>query len=395
MPEPGAAAEATGPVRRAVRESLLRVGVLKEHANSVPPSLYGAGRKDILMRCIGGALDYVVPVTLVGRADAERVRLAAVPNRRKMLLIDRRIVAKDENVCQLTLAAPDGIKLGQWHAGAHIDLYLPSGRVRQYSLCGDPRREREYRIAIRRIPDGNGGSVEAHSLKVGDLVEVSRPRNAFMMPLPGSASLKKKLCFIAGGIGITPILPMVRLASRLGLDWSMLYTGRHRDSLPFLDEVLAFGPGARVRTDDEHGLPCPQDLLAGVDGDTAVYACGPPPMIETIRRGIGADSSVELHFERFSPPPVVNGVAFEAVLARSGETVQVGANESPLAAIRRVKPNVGYSCQQGFCGTCVQRVVEGEVDHREHTLTEHQREQGHMLVCVSRSKDGGRLVFDL
>ena len=385
--------ERIGPVRKAVRDSLIRTGVLKTHAEDVPLGLYGTERKDLLMRFIGGALDYIAPLALLGNADEELLKLVATPNRKVMLVVDRRIVAEDDNVCQLTLAAPDGTKLRPWHAGAHIDIFLPSGRVRQYSLCGDPRREREYRIAVRRIPDGGGGSIEAHTLRVGDLVEISQPRNAFMMPLPGSASAKKKLRFVAGGIGITPILPMARLADRLCLDWSMLYTGRHKDSLPFLDEVTAFGPRAQVRTDAEHGLPSPADLLDGVDGDTAVYACGPPPMIETIRRGLGHD--VELHFERFSPPPVVNGVAFEAVLARSGEVVEVGATESALSAIRRVKPNVGYSCQQGFCGTCAQRVVDGEVDHRDSTLTEQQREQGQMLTCVSRSKDGGRLTFDL
>lgn len=387
--------EEVGPVRRRVRNALAQAGILKTSAQEVPPTLYTQDRKDRGLRVVGAMIDYVGPSLVRGVFQDGEPELEENSGRRVLRLIDRQIVARDDNVCQLTLAAADNAKLTPWHAGAHIDLHLPSGRVRQYSLCGDPRREREYRIGVRRIPDGGGGSIEAHSLEVGQFVEVSQPRNAFMMPLPGSSSAKKKLRFIAGGIGITPILPMVRLADRLDLDWSMLYTGRHRDSLPFLDEVAAFGPRAKVRTDDEHGLPVPADLLDGVDGDTVVYVCGPPPMIETIRRGVGTDPSVELHYERFSPPPVVNGSAFEAVLARSGEVVQVGAAESVLTALRRVKPNVGYSCQQGFCGTCAQRVVGGEVDHRDTTLTDRQREDGQMLVCVSRSKDGERLVLDL
>ena len=313
-----------------------------------------------------------------------------------MLVVDRRRVAQDADVVQLTLAAPDGTRLPEWHAGAHIDLHLPSGRTRQYSLCGDARHEREYRIAVRRIPGGGGGSVEVHGLVSGQIVEISEPRNAFMMPLPGSGSRAKKLRFIAGGIGITPILPMARLAERVAVPWSMCYTGRHRDSLPFVDELLVFGDKVRVRTDDEHGLPTAAELLDGVDGRTAVYACGPPPMIEAVRGNLPLDWGAELHVERFSPLPVVDGTPFELKLAHRAEVVEVGADQSTLAALRAARPNVSYSCQQGFCGTCVQRVLTGEVEHRDHTLTDRQRQLGQMLVCVSRAKsEGGRLVLDL
>ena len=306
------------------------------------------------------------------------------------------MVATDADVVQLTLTAADGAKLPGWHAGAHIDLHLRSGRTRQYSLCGDPRQEREYQIAVRLIPEGGGGSVEVHGLAVGQIVEISEPRNAFMMPLPGSGSRTEKLRFIAGGIGITPILPMARLADRLGVPWSLCYTGRHRNSLPFLDELLTFGDQVTVRTDDEHGLPTAAELLDGVDDRTAVYVCGPPPMIEAVRRSVPVDGGTELHVERFSPLPVIDGTPFELELARSGEIVAVGGDQSALAALRAARPNVSYSCQQGFCGTCVQRVLTGEVDHRDSTLTDGQREVGQMLVCVSRAKsEGGRLLLDL
>jgi ferredoxin-NADP reductase len=328
--------------------------------------------------------------------DQELPEMPLAINRKAMVVADRRLVARDADVVQLTLTAPDGTKLREWHAGAHIDLHLPSGRMRQYSLCGDPRQEREYRIAVRRIPRGGGGSVEVHGLAIGQMVEISEPRNAFLMPLPGSGSQAEKLRFIAGGIGITPILPMARLAERLGVPWSLCYTGRHRDSLPFLDELLAFGEKVRVRTDDEHGLPTAAELLDGVDRRTAVYVCGPPPMIEAVRRSIPLAWGTELHVERFSPLPVVDGTPFELELARSGELVEVRGNQSALAALRAARPNVSYSCQQGFCGTCVQRVVAGDVEHRDNTLTDRQRELGQMLVCVSRAKSkGGRLVLDL
>ena len=370
--------------------------LFKPYSGEPPPGLYRSTRPDLLIRFAGMAVPHFMSAVMRLGGDQELPELPVAVNRKAVVVVDRRRVARDEDVVQLTLAAPDGTKLPQWHAGAHIDLHLPSGRMQQYSLCGDPRQEREYRIAVRRIPGGGGGSVEVHGLVVGQIVEISEPRNAFMMPLPGSGSRAEKLRFIAGGIGITPILPMARLAERLGVPWSLCYTGRHRDSLPFLDELLAFGDKVRVRTDDEHGLPTAAELLDGVDRRTAVYVCGPPPMMEAVRRSIPLDWGTELHVERFSPLPVVDGAPFELELACSGEVVRVGGDQSALAALRAARPDVSYSCQQGFCGTCVQRVLTGEVEHRDNTLTDRQREFGQMLVCVSRAKsDGGRLVLDL
>jgi ferredoxin-NADP reductase len=382
-----------GPRRQLTRRVM---SLFKPYSGDPPPGLYREARPDLLIRLAGTALPHFLTVVMRLGGDQELPELPLAVNRKAMLVANRRLVARDDDVVELTLAAPDGSKLREWHAGAHIDLHLPSGRVRQYSLCGDPRDEREYRIAVRQIPGGGGGSVEVHGLGVGQTVEISEPRNAFMMPLPGSGSRTEKLRFLAGGIGITPILPMARLAERLGVPWSLCYTGRHRDSLPFLDELLAFGDKVRVRTDDEHGLPTPAELLKGVDRRTAVYACGPPPMIEAVRRSIPLDGGTELHVERFSPLPVVDGTPFELELACSDEVVGVGGDQSALAALRAARPNVSYSCQQGFCGTCVQRVLTGEVEHRDNTLTDRQRELGQMLVCVSRAKsEGGRLVLDL
>ena len=383
--------------RGGVGELTQRVrGLLKPYAYEPPPGLYRSTRPDLLIRMAGMAVPHFVSVVTRLGGDQELPDLPAAVNRLTMQVKDRRLVATDADVLQFTLAAPEGTKLPEWHAGAHIDLLLPSGRTRQYSLCGDPLQEREYQIAVRRIPDGGGGSVEVHGLMVGQTVEISEPRNAFMMPLPGSGSRAQKLRFVAGGIGITPILPMARLAERLGVPWSMCYTGRHRQSLPFLDELLAFGDKVTVRTDDEHGLPSASELLTGVDERTAVYVCGPPPMISAVRQSIPLDSGTELHIERFSPLPVVDGSPFELELARSAEVVAVGGDQSALAALRAVRPALNYSCQQGFCGTCVQRVLRGEVEHRDTTLTEAQRESGQMLVCISRAtSEGGRLVLDL
>lgn len=303
-------------------------------------------------------------------------------------IVGREVVALDDNVVALTFAAPDGSELTPWYAGAHLDLLLPSGRMREYSLCGDPADRHHYRIATRRIPDGGGGSIEVHDgLAVGDKVGIKGPRNAFPLALPGYGSPARRLRFIAGGIGITPILPMLAAAERLGLDWSMVYTGRSMDSIPFLGELARYGDKVTIRTDDEYGLPAPEDLLGPITSGTSVYCCGPVPMLGAIRIALAGRADVELHFERFSPPPVEDGKPFTVTLASSEAQIPVSATESALAAIRRDLPSVPYSCQQGFCGTCKVRVLEGAVDHRDNILTEPERDAGVMLTCVSRAQN--------
>ena len=310
-------------------------------------------------------------------------------------VVGREVVAHDNNVVALTMAAPDRGELTPWYAGAHLDLLLPSGRMREYSLCGDPADRRHYRIAVRRIPDGGGGSIEVHdTLDVGGSVRIKVPRNAFPLAAPGYGSPAKNLRFIAGGIGITPILPMLGAAQRLGLEWSMVYTGRSVDSLPFLSELAVYGDRVTIRTDDHNGLPSAADLLGPTPTGTAVYCCGPPPMLNSIRTELLGRGDIELHFERFSPPPVEDGRPFTVGLDSSGQQIPVGATESTLAAIRRELPSVPYSCQQGFCGTCKVRVLAGEVDHRDNILTEPEREAGVMLTCVSRAA-GDHLRLDL
>nr|MCH9700871.1 2Fe-2S iron-sulfur cluster binding domain-containing protein [Actinomycetes bacterium] len=248
----------------------------------------------------------------------------------------------------------------------------------------------------RRIPDGGGGSIEIHdALPEGSTVHTHGPRNAFPLTVPGFGSPTRRFRFIAGGIGITPILPMLERARRLRVDWSMVYAGRTRDSLPFLDEVAALGANVEIRTDDTLGLPTPADLLGECADGTAVYACGPAPMLTAIRSALAGRDDVELHFERFAAAPVVDGRPFRATVTSSGETVGVGAEETLLAALRRAGVNAPYSCQQGFCGTCRTRVLAGEVEHRDTLLTEPERAAGMMLTCVSRAAGDCGLTLDL
>ncbi|WP_216897052.1 PDR/VanB family oxidoreductase [Nocardia alni] len=358
-----------------------------------PADLYGKRRSDRAIRVIDAAARARLRwTTLINRYATAG---AADDHRITLQVTQRRVEAHDTDVISLLLTAPDGRVLPSWRPGAHLDLELPSGRLRQYSLCGDPADRHVYRIAVRRIPDGGGGSREVHdALPVGSAVTVRGPRNAFPFVLPGYGSHAARVHFVAGGIGVTPILPMVRMAQRLGVDWSMVYTGRSRDTIPFLDELEALGPRVRVRTDDEFGLPGAADLLAGVGPDTAVYCCGPVPMTAAIAAAVRDMSGVELHSERFSAPPVVAGAAFEVELARTGEVIAIPADRTVLEEVLKVRPDRPYSCRQGFCRTCRVTALSGNVDHRDTVLTEAERADGELLICVSRCA-GERLVLDL
>jgi ferredoxin-NADP reductase len=359
----------------------------------LPPSASGRSRHDPLL---GLAKVIVSGVWGITSSIRKRPRLAERDPTRVLRVVDRRLVAHDENVVALTLAAPDGKQLPPWFPGAHIDIHLPSGRVRQYSLNGDPTVRDSYRIAVRRIPDGGGGSIEVHDgLTVGATVTTGGPRNAFPLSMPGYGSPTRRFRFIAGGIGITPILPMLGQAHRLGVDWSMIYVGRSADSLPFVDEVVQFGDHVAIRTDDVHGMPNVDDLLGDCPEGTAVYACGPAPMLTAIRSRLAGRDNVELHFERFAAPPVVDGKQFSVCIASTGEVVVVGAEETLLSALQQSGVSAPYSCQQGFCGTCRTRVLGGNVDHRDTLLTNPERNAGTMLVCISRAPEGERLTLDL
>ncbi|MEU1278880.1 PDR/VanB family oxidoreductase [Streptomyces sp. NPDC005805] len=313
-----------------------------------------------------------------------------------------------EGVVRLRLEAPG---LPAWEPGAHIDLVLPSGLVRPYSLCGDPAEADVYTVAVRRVEDGRGGSREVHEqLTEGTELEIRGPRNRFpLAPAPG-------YLFVAGGIGITPVLPMVRAVAAAGLPWRLLYCGRSRASMPFLGELTELarsagrpqaggptrpagseGPGGRllVVPEDEDGLPDLAAFLAGTAPGTAVHTCGPAPLMAAVGDLLPAGCTLRL--ERFAAGAATAaadpGTAFEVELRRTGAVVPVAAGQSVLAAVRERLPDVLYSCEQGFCGTCRQRVLDGEVDHRDELLGEEERKDA-MLLCVSRCH-GKRLVLDL
>ncbi|WP_320775415.1 PDR/VanB family oxidoreductase [Streptomyces sp. CRN 30] len=283
----------------------------------------------------------------------------------------------------------EGHGLPRWEPGAHLDLVLPSGLVRQYSLCGDPEDTSSYTVAARLVEDGRGGSREVHEQVLeGTEVRVRGPRNRF--PLADAPSY----VFVAGGIGITPLLPMVRALPE-GTEWRLLYGGRSRGSMPFLEELAKLDPdGTRVTVvaEDEQGLPDLDTFLGTSSADTAVYCCGPEPMMAAVAERMPEGAAP--HLERFAPRVSPGGDGeFEVELRRSGHVLTVGPDTSVLAAVREELPRTPYSCEQGWCGTCQQRVLEGAIDHRDELLTDAERGDS-MLICVSRAR-GERLVLDM
>ncbi|WP_406175713.1 PDR/VanB family oxidoreductase [Streptomyces sp. NBC_00996] len=294
-----------------------------------------------------------------------------------------------DGVLALTLRHPLGEELPSWEPGAHIDVVLGPGLERQYSLCGDPSDRRAWRIAVLREPDGRGGSSYVHEqLGQGDKVRVRGPRNHFgLRPAP-------RYRFIAGGIGITPILPMLAAAEAAGAEWTLLYGGRSRRSMAFAEELSRYGDRVRIAPQDETGLLDLASVLAEVPEDTLVYCCGPGPLLDAVEE---ACPSGLLHVERFQPKVQESGPdgEFEVVLERAGRTLTVPAGISVLDTVRAAGVEVLYSCTEGTCGTCETDVLEGTPDHRDSVLTDEEREAGEtMLICVSRCL-GKRLVLDL
>ena len=310
-----------------------------------------------------------------------------------------RVAAKEveaDGVVSLTLVDPDGNPLPAWEPGAHLDLVLGDGLIRQYSLCGDVQDRSRLQIAVLREPASRGGSSHVHDeLAVGDLVAVKGPRNNF--PLVDAPAY----LFVAGGIGITPLKPMIAEVDERGAEWTLLFGGRTAAGMAFGD-VLAQRYSDRVdlRPQDEHGLLDLVQAVAGAQPGTAVYCCGPEPLLGAIEEACRSRTDIELHVERFAPKKVAAEVqppdgAFEVVLEQSGRTVPVSADETILDALLDDGVDVDFSCREGTCGTCEQTVLEGVPEHRDSVLSDDEQAANDcMMVCVSRSRTP-RIVLDL
>lgn len=301
----------------------------------------------------------------------------------------KRTIARD--AVQVRLRSADGTPLPAWDPGAHIDVVLPGDVLRQFSLCGDPA-DTSYDIAVRREAEGRGGSALVHdTLQEGDRLQVGLPRNHF--GLDDAA----RYVFVAGGIGITPILPMLRSAQERGRDWELVYCGSSRTSMPFAADLEDLYP-ERVRlyiADEGSRLDLAQ-LLGQCDEATAVYCCGPTRMLDAAVEHAREQLFEGLRVERFAPIEVTDeDVAFEIELDSTGEVLPVAPGQSILSVVRAAGIEIESSCEEGTCGTCETDVLEGEPEHRDAVLSDFERELGEtMMICVSRCR-GGRLVLDL
>ncbi|MFJ4208071.1 PDR/VanB family oxidoreductase [Paenarthrobacter sp. NPDC089675] len=298
-----------------------------------------------------------------------------------------------EGVVALTLTHPDGRRLPDWTPGSHIDVVLPSGLNRQYSLCGDRWDAYSYRIAVLHEPDGRGGSAYIHKeVRVGTTVAVGGPRNNFRL-VPS-----QKYMFIAGGIGITPMLPMMQQADLMGADWKLLYLGRSRRTMAFLDELARYEDRVSVLAKDGPGPCVLEDLIGEASTDTKVYVCGPQRLLDAVEHHCAGWPAGLLRLEHFSAKAQSapsRSDAFEVELARAGFSVTVTPNVSVLDAIHNAGVHLLTSCREGTCGTCEVSVLSGEPDHRDSILNDDDRVAGHcMFPCVSRSCSD-RLVLDL
>ncbi|WP_067466696.1 PDR/VanB family oxidoreductase [Nocardia amamiensis] len=293
-------------------------------------------------------------------------------------------------VFSLDLAAVDGSELPSWTPGAHIDVAVGAAGVRQYSLCGDPADRSRWRIAVLHEPDGRGGSAYLHrAAQPGSVLRVSQPRNNFELVERASYA------FLAGGIGITPILPMLAAAEAAGARWSLYYGGRTRRHMAFADAIAERYPRAHLLPQDEHGLLPLPGILDGLR-DTAVYCCGPEPLLAAVEAE-GARRGLPVHLERFVPRRVqfAPNETFEVRLAASGRTFQVGANQSIADVLESAGIGIVTSCREGTCGSCEAAVLAGDIEHRDTVLTADEQARGDtMMLCVSRARSG-RLVLDL
>ena len=311
------------------------------------------------------------------------------------LVVTRR-VERAEDVVELTLSALDAhVELPSWAPGAHIDLLFEApglgSVVRQYSICGDPGDHLEWRVAVLGQISGRGGSKYLRDhVEEGSTVLARGPRNHF--PLIGAGDY----LFIAGGIGITPILPMLS-ALEEGVNWRLYYGGRKRSSMAYVEQLTQeFGQRVCIIPEDECGLPDLDQILGQADFETAVYCCGPSPMLDAVEAkctelGLSAPR-MERFAARVGQADPADRRSFDVEFRRLGVTRTVSADESILDVAEALGSEVFGSCREGICGTCETRVLEGVPDHRDSILDEERRSD-RMMICVSRALSP-RLILD-
>lgn len=312
------------------------------------------------------------------------------------VIVSKRQVQGD-GVVVLDLTRADGAALPLFEAGAHVDIHIGPGLVRQYSLCSDPADVSLYRLGVLRDPASRGGSVGVHdTLLEGQPVQISTPRNLF--PLVAGA---RRSILLGGGIGITPMIAMAYALQQRGEDFELHYCGRSRSRSAFLEQLEAAPFADKVITHfDDEGSEQHLDLVKVLgQGELGVhmYTCGPSGFMDWVINGARQQGYAEdhIHKEYFQVEVDASGESFEVVAARSGKTVQVAEGQSILEALAGVGIKIEISCEQGVCGTCLCDVLEGEPDHRDVYLTDEEKAgNDQILVCCSRAKSK-KLVLDI
>jgi vanillate O-demethylase ferredoxin subunit len=301
-----------------------------------------------------------------------------------------------EGIAAFELRREDGAELPAFTAGAHIDVHVPGGYLRQYSLVNAPHERDRYIIAVKRLEDGRGGSRAMHEdVHAGSRVTIGPPRNHFEL-----ADDERPVLLVSGGIGITPLLAMAQTLKRRNAAFSLHCVSSGRGQLAFAAEIEAGVYGDCVHLYDRAVRLNPAELAAAAPPDVRVYLCGPAKFMAAIRDAFSARDDAEIHCEYFTPgdapasPPAHD--CFELRLARQGHSLTVPSSGCILEELRKLGMDPEVSCEQGVCGTCITRVLSGEIDHRDYVLTDSQRSAGDtMAICVSRGRPGTTLVIDV
>ncbi len=295
------------------------------------------------------------------------------------------------------LVHADGEALPAFSAGAHIDVQIPGTGARQYSLCNAPKVRDRYRIAVLREPDGRGGSLAMHAISVGDVIDISGPRNHF--PLAGPEASRHLL--LAGGIGITPIISMMHELEDNGAPFTIHYCTRTAENTAFLAELAPRIRAGRVHVHHDGGNPEQgldiAALVSTYEPGTHIYFCGPPGFMAALKRSLGAWPPHTVHFEHFSAPESdearVNA-PFRIAIKRTGEVFEVSASESIVDVLKARGRRIETDCRQGYCGTCITRYTGGCPEHRDTVLSEAERRQ-YVMICCARAAADAPLVLDL
>jgi len=322
---------------------------------------------------------------------------SALPSKLKLKVNKITTVAKD--ISSFEFVSPHGDNLPPFTAGAHIDVHIKKGLMRQYSLCNDPSERHRYLIAVQREESGKGGSKTMHDvLKEGDIIEVSAPRNN--LPLEETAS---KHVLLAGGIGVTPMLSMALRLQSMEADFEMHYCTRSRERTAFYDLLSSAKFNDKVAFHFDEGVADNRldlkALLATRPEGAHLYLCGPQGFMQAIEKAAESAWPPEaIHMEYFSADPnafAENNKAFDITLAKSGRTFTIPADKSIVEVLADNGIQVQVSCEQGICGSCITPVLEGEPEHRDKVLTIREKSANNQCtLCVSRAKSE-RLVIDL